>query len=180
MINLIPPKARKQITQEYWARVVSVWLFLASTAGLVTVLLAVPVYFLVGNINSALSGQFEEVKEEQREYEEVAGEVKEIDALVDAVSKGKDVTPFTDLLSALDDIAGSDIDLTQVVWTKNVKDGSRLSLVGIADTRGGLSGFVTGLNEHAFFEDADLPIANLAKDQDIRFSMTVTLSKMTR
>lgn len=179
MINLIPPKARKKVTREYWTRVASVWLFLIAAAGIVTVVLAVPVYFLVQNINIALSGQFDQVKEQQKKYEEAEMQIKYANALVKRVMMENEDMAFTDLLSALEQVSGVGVELNQIVWSDVGAEGRQLGLTGIAKTRSELSQFVTDLNNHTLFDGADLPISNLAKDRDIRFSMTVKISKET-
>ena len=65
MINLIPPHARKAITREYWIRVVTVWMFLATFALMVIVALQIPTYVLINSLDAVLEGQFSDARTRQ-------------------------------------------------------------------------------------------------------------------
>lgn len=156
-------------------RVASVWLFLAALAGIILIVLAVPVYVLIQNINTTLAGQFDQMKEQQATFASAEGEIKDANAIIDAAQNMDATAEFTTILDVLDAVADGSITLNQVTFKESKDDQPDISLIGVSTTRSALSNFAQSVNDHPLFKNAELPISNLAKDRDIPFSMSISL-----
>ncbi|MCB9811565.1 PilN domain-containing protein [Candidatus Nomurabacteria bacterium] len=174
MMNLIPPQAKRVVTAEYWVRVFTVWLWLLSLGLLISLVLSVPVHFLMGGINKSLSGKFDEVKKQQEQYDAAVAETKEFNTRLKLLTRGPVLVPHSIIINALDDIGGLAVSIDQVTFKA---DATSVDIVGHAATRADLSNFASALEEHEFFSNVELPISNLAKDRDITFVMSVELAE---
>jgi len=176
MINLIPPAARRGVLVEYWIRVVSVWCILISISLFTTASLLLPAYVFVNS----------QVKVHQQSAEIALQKVADYDAvsvsLIQASQRARkimdeenlfQISEYVDLFEQLqsDDILVSNIKIGRV------KEGvSSIVVGGIANNRQTLASFRDRLLADTRIEKVDLPISNLARDKDISFTITVTLS----
>lgn len=67
--------------------------------------------------------------------------------------------------------------LTQFIFVQDKDFITDVKLVGNAATRSNLAAFGDAVESHYRFDDAEIPISNLAKDRDINFTMTVTMTE---
>lgn len=175
MINLIPPKAKKIVTREYWTRAAVVWFFMLSFALLIMAFLCVPTYILIHSLESAMASQINYAKAEQGSFKELERTIKDTNALVNHLNRDEGKMSFGSLVNDLDEVAGANVTLTQFGFVEEEGVLKQVSLLGHANTRVALSNFRDALEAHGLFGAVDLPISNLAKDKDITFSMKVGL-----
>lgn len=180
MINLIPPEAQSQIVTEYWFRVVAVWLMmLAVTVGVVAVLL-LPAYVLVTNQVSVNTNIAAAIVAESAEQSTTLKLLTQANLYADAVVVSAARPP---LLSVFDAIAS--VTSPEAIIIKNYSftrsDGAlgQIKIDGEALTRRDLISFRDKLTEHPLIEKVNLPIANLAKDKNITFSIMLTVATST-
>lgn len=173
MINLIPPSAEKMLVKEYWLRVLAVWLFLFGTGCLIVASLHLPTYVLVRNelvslreqvaSNAAVTATFDTGSAALT----TAMEEADLLASVDTSSAN-----HVRSIEALTAIAGSEVNLTSFVFTRN-ESNTLITLTGTARTRAALANFRDTIELDERFADPILPISSLIKDRNIDFSMTV-------
>lgn len=176
MTNLLPPQAKKQIVVEYWVRVVCVWIMLWSGCLLVGSLLLWPTYVLLSGNNQAYADSVNEATERNIEYTDLSrilsGASKQAESVIQLSQKKR-------LSEILSDIWGT-VDSSAVeVATVNINrvDGQvqAVFIAGQAQDRLSLAAFRDNLEALAYVTQVDLPIENLAQNQDIPFSLTVNV-----
>lgn len=176
MINLIPPHARKQVRIEYWVRSVSVWVLLAAIALFIVGVLFAPTYVLIHSQLSAYEDSYAAAAANDASYKELEASVRIANANAQKLLTGGAVHSYTNILEEVDLITNETIVLEEVRMERtSVGLIEQITLRGVAATRIALVAYQEAIEAHAFFETADLPISNLAKDKDVPFSMTVTL-----
>lgn len=179
MINLIPPDARRRVKQEYWIRVVSVWMMLIATALLMVALLRVPVYVLVKSQLEAFSDTYEQATSDDLEFKASEDAIKDANHVGSLLAVTEGSLRFSEVLAAIDSLAGSEIVITSYALTRTDGQVSGITVVGQADTRFALAAFKDALEASDYFESAALPLSNLAKDRDIPFNIVITPTKVT-
>lgn len=173
MANLIPPNAKKQIMLEYWLRVFAVWLVLIGIGCIAVLILKLPTYitlrFELGAYADAHT-RAEETIQASREAEDV---IIGANQLVDVLAAQDTPIPFSEYIGVLDTIAGTDVKLNSMTFNQSKGVLSEIRVGGVARTRRALASFTNDVETHELFDEADLPISNLAKDSDITFSISI-------
>ena len=173
MINLIPPDARKVIVTEYWLRVATVWLWLVAIGLCIVAVLNAPTYVLVNNQLNVFTEQYTAAQLQQDEFERLETEIKTTNALATHLRRPATTTAPSVYLDALDALAQNGVSITSFTFTITDAVVASVGLVGVAVDRAALTAFSDVVEAHALFSDAEIPIANLAQDKDITFTITV-------
>ncbi len=175
MINLIPPDAKKNITTEYWIRVVTVWLWLLSVSAVVCAVLLLPVFVLIDAQISAYKDSADQAIEKIATFENVSQELARSTAQAQLIMGSGQQILLSSLVQQFRDLEGEGVALSEITIARAEAGVSPVTISGIADDRRSLSDFRDRLLAHEQIETVDFPISNLAKDRDITFSMTVTI-----
>jgi Tfp pilus assembly protein PilN len=178
MINLIPPVARKNLVREYWARVITVWMFLAGTASLIILLLLLPTYVLIGVQISALKQIVASSSEKSSSYDLSAAALLEANRQAQLLVGTPELTPFSAYSSQLESLASGGVVLKEERFSRK-GDGGTIQISGVASTRQSLADFRDSIEADDNFTNVDLPISSLIKDRDLLFSMQITISTST-
>jgi len=178
MINLIPPTAKKKIFLEYWARVATVWLTTASVLVIVGIFLLLPSYVLIDSKIDVYAEGIEELIAEVNEYNNSVAQLIEASNQAKLIIGQEDHREFSAVLSLLENIAGDFVTLTSYEFTRATNHNlSPIVINGRAGTREALADFREALLADPAIESAFLPLSNLARDRDLTFSITVTLTQ---
>lgn len=174
MINLIPPDGRKIVAREYWVRVISTWCLLATLALIVGTVLLVPSYVLTNTHLEAIREQTNENLEGELDYKEAESAIKRANELSRKLNTN---TPYVRLTEIVDAV---DVEVTSGIIIRNFRindDGElvRVEVQGIAATRPDLSSFKSRLESIPLVEGVDLPISNLALEEELPFTVTLIL-----
>ncbi len=178
MANLLPPAALKKVKREYWLRVISVWFGLIGTALLMVAILQIPVYVLVKSQSHAFSRWYEKVGSDKDTMQNLADTIKHSNNLGRLLSTGKEDSFFSQVLKEVDLVAGDKIVVNGLSLDREGGKVKTLSIIGIADSRTDLANFKSALEDSLIFTSVTLPLANLAKDVDVPFNITVTVSEL--
>ena len=173
MANLIPPDAKKDIVIEYWLRVATIWCILLACAIVVVALLKIPTFVLVHSQLRAFSGAYDSAKEKEISFNEAQDIIISANQLSTLLAAHSTTTTGSEIVDILDDIAGSGVTISSYNITWDDMTMSAVLISGQASTRLALSNFSKDIEAHPLFEEADLPISNLAKDRDIPFNITI-------
>lgn len=176
MINLIPPHARRKVTQEYWTRTVTVWLYLLGIAFVCTAILFVPAYVLVKSQLAVYGEAYQTASADNEQFtvSKTAITTANETALLLATDN---VTDFSVFMDAIQLSASANIIVTTVTMDRVGTDIKPIAVSGVAANRISLANFRDALEAHEYFVTANLPLSNLAKDADITFTITVTPAK---
>jgi len=176
MINLIPPVARRNIVKEYWIRVITVWLFLAGTAGLIVLLLLLPSYVLVLIQINSLEQVVAATSLKSSSYDASSVTLLVANQQAQLLANTPEVTPFSLYTSSLEKLAGTGIVLQELRFSRPASTAGTIKVSGVADTRQSLADFRDAIEANAYFSTVNLPISSLIKDRDLLFSMEITLA----
>ena len=178
MINLIPPAAYRQIVREYWARVITVGLFLLGSAFAVALVTLIPSYYLISIQMHVVENVVSESTEKLATYDVSESELTVATERAQLLAGGGAV-PFTEYQTTIERLAGSQVHVTSVSFTRGLSKLGTVSISGTAKNRQGLASFRDALEAEKDFIRVDLPISNLIKDQDIPFTIQIVTPTST-
>jgi hypothetical protein len=176
MINLVPPTAKKKIIAEYWVRVVSVWLLILSVMLFVVSLFLLPVYVLVTSQVNVYASSANEATAKVAEYDLSASALAQTNVQSQALFELRHMKKFSDLIENFNSLMGTEIVVTSMEFKRSGMKLDSVLINGQAKDRKALADYRDNLLKLSEVKDVHLPIANLAKDRDITFSISVTLS----
>ena len=175
MINLIPPHARRRVITEYWVRVLAVWLLLLGSALLIIAILNLPVYVLLNNQKDAYLAQSEKAMTLSIDLDATEATINRTNEIARLLAQGESEVPFTEYIVRLEELTNESVVLTDITLTRDTSEAVKeIQLTGLAETRQSLANFRNDIEADQFFDAVELPISNLAKDEDILFSVKIT------
>lgn len=177
MINLIPPEGHKKARREYLARVVSALNLLFGGVALCLAVALFPTYILISTQTNVLSVEMGEDATSATARTDAENEVKRIQKVTTQLRNASSTHKATALISQVELFAPKEI-IFKNIGVDNGKGGAgKLQIQGIAPTREALAGFKSKLESSDLFSKVEIPIADLARDKDLPFSLTITTSK---
>lgn len=180
MTNVLPPQAKKQIVVEYWIRMASSWVVVWSVCLLISACLLWPTYVLLTGTTAAYQQSAGQATERSDEYNmlgrQLAAATKQAEQIV-LLSKQQKITAITaDVWRVVADHA---VAVTSISLQKS--EGSLVSfrVEGVATDRLALAGFRSSLQELPYVAEVELPLSDLADNQDIKFGLQITVMSDT-
>jgi len=173
MANLIPPEAKKEVVTEYWIRVGTVWCALIGVAFLTLIALKVPTLVLIESQLTAFSGKYTEAINETEQFAHARAAIDDANELGALLSEDVRLVRLSELREIIDEIAGSAVTVKSFTFTRDGGVVESIAISGVGNTRTALAAFTKNLEAHPLFTRAELPISNLASEQDIAFSITI-------
>ena len=178
MINLIPPTARKKVLTEYWVRATSVWLLIFSVSCLAVSVFLLPVYVLVNSQIDIYASSAHEASSKITEFDASASTIVAVNNKKKKLFTLKQNKQFSEIISVLDSTHGKEILIEGMEFKRQGPSINTLLLNGYATDRKSLADFRDALMSIPNAKEVDLPISNLAKDKDIRYSITITFNEV--
>lgn len=178
MINLIPPYARKQVKTEYWVRVAFVWMLLVACGLCIVLILMVPSYLLVHAQLTTYQEQYSQVIADSASAQELEAAVANANTYAQKLLSDESSPAVTGIIDELTRITSDTISLSFLDINRTESGAVETIVVkGEAQTRTDLVAYRDAILADPLFTTADLPIANLAKDKEVPFSITITLKQ---
>lgn len=170
-INLLPQKEQKRLRRVYLARLFTLLFVLASGVIVVGSGLLAPSYFLSKNTVDS-SERYVQALEETVGLKERAGVTEKVSKLAEQVRilndlNTKPVSPR--LLEDILEAKSSNIVITSIAFSGGAEPA--FSLSGVSETRAGLLQFVDALKENSRMSGIDIPVSQLALDENLPFSI---------
>lgn len=176
MANLIPPQGKSVVTREYWIRVSAVWMFLLAAACVVVALLMVPTYVLIESQYAAVMNTMQGQHTKEDAFEQATERITTANTLARHLVGGNETASFVTLVDRIEALAGPDVVVQQYRFMQDTAEVSPITIGGQAANRTVLAAFRDALDADTRFASVALPLANLAGDEDITFTMQVTLA----
>lgn len=175
MINLIPPHARKRVVVEYWLRAVSVWALLFGITSALLTVSTIPLHVSIDSQREAYSLRSEEAMDSTEKLVASQTVIKQTNEVARMLASSADPERFSAYINELEKLTNEDVQINEIRLerTKELAVGD-ISVVGFATTREALAAFRTRIEANEWFESVELPFSNLAKDEDVLFSIKVT------
>lgn len=178
MINLIPPAGHKAIRTEYLMRVGATYCLLFAAVAILLMVALIPTYVLV---RAQMSGAIahEGTQKQDTDIVQIENDVAQTEAIIAELKKIPDAPRMSTIIHEIEKSApgGISFDNFTVGHVNNTL--GPIQVQGVADRREDLVAFKQALEAHTLFETASVPIADLARDREVTFSMTIVLSPET-
>lgn len=175
MINLIPPKAKKSLTLEYWVRVTSVWMILWAVTIFAATCILLPAYVLISSQVEVYATSAAEASEKVASYENVSVSLVQASQEARSVMNEVEVVRFSEYVDLFGSLEGETVQISEMSLSRSDDGFAPVSLSGIAEDRQALASFRDRLLAEEIVESVDLPISNLAQDRDIPFTLQVEI-----
>lgn len=179
MINLIPPAAKRAMKREYWMRVGVVWLMLLTAVIMVAAALTTPAFVLVSTQLQAYESQMQTAEAAADEQQRLVEEVKLSNQQAQVAYTIGSVQHIIPYLSRVTELSGSSIELQQVSAKRNeARVVETIEVAGTAATRQSLTAFSQALEFDPLFDEAKVPLSNLAEQEDISFMLSISVTEV--
>lgn len=176
MTNLLPAQGKKRLKQQYWMRVATVFFIVAGIGFLVSAATLLPTYFYISFQSNALKNasaahqadtlSFREMDDAIELANDISVALTADQEYINVNEVQKEIIAFSEGLATINNISiAKEEYVTSVVVS------------GVAFDRESLVEFRDKAEAHRFFTYVKLPLSNLAKDQDIPFSLTLEPSE---
>jgi hypothetical protein len=159
--------------------VVTAWLFLLAIAATVVGALLLPAYVLVTSQVKLSATEAERARAQVGEHTittKVLDAAGEEARLISALALEPSLTKVVDTIET---IIPTGVEVTTYTVARQADGVAPVALRGTATTRTALAAFRDALLAHPDIARVDLPISNFAKDRDIAFAVTLTMSSTT-
>jgi len=177
MTNLIPPAAKKQLVRLYWIRLISALAILWAVALLVSFLLMYPTYLLISGTSAAYAETAASVVERTDTFNEMVAELDKSNQEAKNIVRSAEQVKLSTLLSDIWLVNGLGVEVSGVNLSRDVKGWAPIGLTGDAINRQALASFRDRIEALPYVEQVNLPIENLATNQDIDFTITVIVNQ---
>lgn len=177
MTNLLPPHAKKQIVIEYWTRVICAWVMLWSLCLVVGVVLLWPTYFLLSENNAGQEQSAIAASERSSEFKDIRGELTMATKQATEISLLSNRKKLSTVMSEVWNATDQRVIVISSLSVERTVDGLQPIIVsGTAADRQSLADYRDALEAIPYVASVDLPIGNLAKREDITFTLTALIS----
>ncbi|MBI5405651.1 hypothetical protein HY972_01265 [Candidatus Kaiserbacteria bacterium] len=179
LTNLLPSERRDALMRDYYVRLAVVATWFASSLIIVSMALLAPTYvFLAANARSKEAHLANVVSTLSSAGDAaLSARIAALSKNAAALSALAQASAASKIVRAALAIPRPGVALSGFAFTpKSAKGPGVLSISGTAATRDALRGYQLSLEKASFARSANLPVSAYAKDSDIAFTITVTLS----
>ena len=176
MTNLIPPQAKKQVTHIYWLRQLCAWMIVWSVAFCIGLLLLWPTYLLLSGTNAAYIATAASATERTATFDEMVTELNQSNDQARRVIVNQQAPNLSGIISDVWDEVRVGVSISGISIARQDNLITPFTVTGEASDRQTLAAFRDRIVALPFVESVNLPIENLAQNQDISFTLTVTFN----
>lgn len=177
MINLLPPAGHAILKREYYLRVGATVCFLLGSVCILLTIALVPTFVLIrAQINASAAQMGGTTEESANTFARVEGDAKtaaNVIAQLKAIPQS--ILPTT-IIEAMQDLALTGIQFKTFSITAPGGVITQFQVTGTAATRTSLIQLTQRIEESDMFMKADVPLSDLARNVDLPFAITVTLT----
>lgn len=176
MFNLLPQSQKKEAKREYHLRVLTVAFYLSGTALVAGGLLLAPSYVMVSLRIDAAEGAQQLLAGAKDDGDTPAAILAAVERDVRILNSL--ATPLTveDTVSKALGIRPLGLTTTTIIYEEQGARGT-LSVKGVAKSRNDLVAFVRALEAIPEFSNVELPISNLARNENIPFTLSLSVAR---
>lgn len=176
MINLIPPEGHKALKREYILRVGATLSLLFASVALLLAVALIPTYVLIAAQLNAFALESAQETKKGDALKDINAEVNMTKELLAQLKTTPEKVPVSAIIEEIQKHTPALV-VFDTFYIESGTDGvERIQVQGNAATREALARLKNELESSAMFEKAEVPIADLARDVDLSFAITITLS----
>ncbi len=173
MFTLLPEQHKKKLFKEYRIRLIVVFLFSVSVFFVINTALLFPSYISLESQKSTLELQSDTLSK-QIKLKDKDGLTTTMNQIQSDLALAKpDETRLYAAINAILDQTTTNISIISLGYTRGVRAQSSINIQGVAKDRASLLMFSNNLKKELMFTSVDLPVSNLAKQTDVKFSITL-------
>ena len=178
MINLIPKEDKKKMAMSFYYRLLALFFFMFSFAIFIGSGALLPAYFSSVSKDSTADLKLEiqrnnTVPTVGQESLTAIQDMNTKLGIVENAEKSKfplSQGVIADILSS----KTSDIKITQILYTDDLTEGKKITILGIAPSRESLLSFEQLLQNNPAFKNVSLPISSFIKDSNLQFDLSLS------
>lgn len=174
MANLLPPYKKEKLVREYYVRVISVFGIVFSVAGLMVVVMHIPIYVLIQSQINAMQA----IVADAQEYQDTISDATETFSLVNqkvSILNQEHSQLLVHYIEKLEDLSGPQISITDLNLSRAEEVVSSVRLTAVAATRQDLISFRETISADPEFGTFEVPLANLSQPRDIEFTVQIPI-----
>lgn len=178
MLRLLLKEDRKNIKREYVYRFLTLLFLLLIVSSIAWITFLVPSYMLLSVEEDNFNMKVKEIEasELSKEREELEATIENLNLRL-SILDTKDY-PYTEFLKTIDEQAGEEVSIELIDMSHNKENKLILSVKGEAKNRDSLLAYSKKLEEYGYFNKADFPFSDFAKDSEISFSITIDVTPL--
>lgn len=177
MINLIPPEGHRALKREYRLRVGATLALLFAGVALLLAAALIPTYILVGAQINAFAIEGEEEGDKEDALTDITNELELTKELLTQLKVPQTGVPTSFIIEEIQNKIPEGVTF-DTYYTAPGPDGfERVHVQGTATTREALARFKQELESSPMFETAEVPISDLARETNLTFTVTITLTQ---
>ncbi len=179
MFNLLPKNLKEIIRFEYKIRLLITAFISLIFLEFCFIIILLPSLFFVFYKENALQSGIENIRQTSRveSTDPIIAELKGINARLYILNTRLEYWPLTPLIDTILSKKSDSVHWIGFNYASVSTSTAIISVQGVSDDRESLVSFVKSLEKTGMFKKVDLPVSNLAKERDIKFSATLTLVK---
>jgi|SRR3989344_5390725 len=173
MFNLLPKTDKDAVRREYRTRLLVVVLWFSFATFITASVVLLPSLFLSSGKEKSAAERFGVLSKDMK-----ADEVQKLDSLLQSARDRLRLLHgslpklrFSELILGVAAEKNAQISLESFTLTPLPSGELQVTIAGVAADRNALVTFAKALEARGIFEEVELPLANLARDIDVRFSL---------
>jgi hypothetical protein len=178
MINLIPKEDKKKMAVNFYYRLLALFMFMFSFAIFIGSAALLPAYFSsdIKDSTALLKLEIQKNNTVPTVGQESLATIQDMNTklgMVENAEKNK----FSISERVIADILSSkttDIKITQILYTNDLINGKKITILGIAPSRESLLSFEQALQNNPAFNNVSLPISSFIKDSNLQFNLSLS------
>lgn len=176
MINLIPPKGHTALKHEYMLRVGALYGFMLAGVFAASAILMIPTYVLVSSqLNSVRPD--DHMEETQEAYKNALGNIQEANIVMAQLRGGMSNIEISTVIKEIVQVAPKGVVFKTFQAARAEGLLKTVDIQGQATTRKTLAALKNALEASPLFESANVPISDLARENNLPFVVTITLAE---
>jgi hypothetical protein len=178
MLHFLPNKNKKEINEEYILRTFVFFFLFILISLFLLILLFIPTAIYSKYDNRTITDELALTESvNTSKGEDTVSLIKKLNGITKALAVDTTALNPTELLDKITGLKGSAIQITNIE-IKGADTGTvSIQINGVAKTRDSLIAFNKSLQENSSFSNVTLPVANLIKDVNADFTITMTYTK---
>jgi len=177
MINLLPPEGHKALKREYILRMGAALSFLFGLVFLLLGAALIPTYVLVEAQISASLFEVTREQDEENAFQKARQDVKETELILEQIKTTQSRLFISVVVDEVRKRTPPNITFSRFFVAESPEGAvDKIQIQGTAPTREALAQLRIALENSPLFSKAEVPIADLARDIDLPFSITVTIT----
>jgi hypothetical protein len=179
MLNLLPQEGKKRLTRLYRMRLLATGLFFGSLVFGISSASLLPTLFLSKVRETAMQQNIERLSAsiERQRQEDAGAALSDANRKLSILAGAPTVRQYELVFDRVTKLRTAGMELTEFSIDLRGKKEQKVVIKGIAPRRSSLADFAGALGADAEFSQVSFPVADLAQNADIEFSLSATLAE---